>query len=216
VRLDPHHLGARHHHLAGDRVAEREDRVDHLALAVLHHAPLLGQVDQLAQLDLGGERPLPEAPAGRDHVADQDQQRGERAERPAQPAHQRGGRAAHRVRVLAADRARADAHHDEADHGHRAGRDQRGRPPGGERVDGHQRDERGGGQLAEQSQQQEQVEVADHVGGDDLQGAGAAHSLAGQLGGARRRDGGQGGVGHRHDAGQHDEPGREYQQLKVG
>ena len=63
VRLDPHHLGARHHHLAGDRVAEREDRVDHLALAVLDHAALLGQVDQLAQLDLGGERALAEAPA---------------------------------------------------------------------------------------------------------------------------------------------------------
>ena len=33
------------------------------ALAVLDHAALLGQVDQLAQLDLGGERALPEAPA---------------------------------------------------------------------------------------------------------------------------------------------------------
>ena len=54
-------VGARHHHLADDGVAELEDRVDHLALAVLDHAALLGQVDQLAQLDLGGERALPEA-----------------------------------------------------------------------------------------------------------------------------------------------------------
>ena len=34
-----------------------------LALAVLDDAALLGQVDQLAQLDLGGERALAEAAA---------------------------------------------------------------------------------------------------------------------------------------------------------
>ena len=57
-------------------------------------------------------KPLP----GRDRVADQDQQRGQRAERPAEPAHQRRGDAADRVGVLAADGARADADDDEADH----------------------------------------------------------------------------------------------------
>jgi hypothetical protein len=72
--LDPDHVGAGHHHLAGDGVAELEHRLDHLALAVLDHAALLGHVDQLAQLDLGGERALAEALAGRQRVAEQDQQ----------------------------------------------------------------------------------------------------------------------------------------------
>src|SRR3712207_8315582 len=55
-----------------------------------------------------GERPVAEAAAGRDHVADQDEQSGDGPEHPAQQpddarAGQRGG-----VGVLAAERARAD------------------------------------------------------------------------------------------------------------
>src|SRR3712207_7207340 len=62
-------VGARHHDLAGDGVAQLEHRVDHVALAGLDDAALLGHVDQLAQLDLGGERPVAEAAAeiGRAH-----------------------------------------------------------------------------------------------------------------------------------------------------
>ena len=56
------------------------------ALAGLDDAALLGHVDQLAQLDLGGERAVAEAAAGRDRVAEQDQQRGHRAEHPAERA----------------------------------------------------------------------------------------------------------------------------------
>ena len=67
----------------------------------------LGQVDQLAQLDLGGERPLAEAAARRDRVADQDQQRGQRPEA-RRPAAGSAPAVAQRrpVRVLAAERAR--------------------------------------------------------------------------------------------------------------
>ena len=61
VPLDEHHVGARHHHLADQGVAELEDRVDHPALGRLDHPRLLRQVDQLAQLGLGRERALAEA-----------------------------------------------------------------------------------------------------------------------------------------------------------
>ena len=61
--LDPDHVGARHHDLAGEGVAELEDGVDHLPLAALDHLALLGQVDQLAQLGLGRERAVAEAAA---------------------------------------------------------------------------------------------------------------------------------------------------------
>ena len=46
----------------------------------------LGQVDQLAQLGLGGERSFAEALAGRERVADQDQQPRQRAEHPRERA----------------------------------------------------------------------------------------------------------------------------------
>ena len=61
VALDVDDVGARHHHLARDRVAELEDVVDHLALAGLDQRRGLGEVDQLAQLGLRGERALAEA-----------------------------------------------------------------------------------------------------------------------------------------------------------
>ena len=78
VLLDPHHLGPRHHHLTNDGVAEIEDALQHLAFGFLHDAAAAGDVDQFAQFDVGGERALPEAAAGGDRVADQDQQRGDR------------------------------------------------------------------------------------------------------------------------------------------
>src|SRR4051794_12278689 len=60
--------------VADQRVAELEDRVDHLPLAGLDDAARLGQVDQLAQLGLGGERALAEAASGGQRVSQQDQQ----------------------------------------------------------------------------------------------------------------------------------------------
>ena len=61
--LDDQHVGARHHDLAHHGVAELEDRVDHLPLAGLDDRVLAGQVDQVAQLGLRGERAVPEAAA---------------------------------------------------------------------------------------------------------------------------------------------------------
>ena len=71
-----------------------------------HDAALLGHVDELAQLDLGGERPVAEAAAGGDRVADQDQQGRHRAEDAAEQPDDAGGGERRAVGVLAAERAR--------------------------------------------------------------------------------------------------------------
>ena len=92
VALDVDDVVARHHHLAGDGVAELEDGVDHLALAGLDQRRRLGEVDQLAQLGLGRERALAEALARRDRVADQDQQPGAAARGPRSRAASGAGR----------------------------------------------------------------------------------------------------------------------------
>ena len=92
VALHPHHVRAGHHHLADERVAQLEHRVDHLALGLVDDAAGAGHVDQLAQLHLGGERALAEALAGRHRVADQDQQLGQRAEQRRERPDRRGDR----------------------------------------------------------------------------------------------------------------------------
>ena len=115
VPLDEDQVGARHHHLAHEGVAELEDGVHHLALVVLDQRLLLGQVDQRAQLRLGGERALAEALARGERVAEQDQQLRQRAQDPGQ-RHQDVAAAVARVfSVLAADGARRDADADVAD-----------------------------------------------------------------------------------------------------
>ena len=109
------------------------------------------------------------------------EQRDERVQHPADPAHQRRRRAADRVRVLAPDRPRRHAHRHKADQRHRTGGDQRGPPAGAPGVHRDQRHQRGGGQLAEQPEQQQQVYVPHHVTGHGGQGGGAALPLAGHL-----------------------------------
>jgi hypothetical protein len=47
--------------------------MDHPPLAGLDHLAGLGQVDQLAQFGLGGERPVGETLAGGQGIADHDQ-----------------------------------------------------------------------------------------------------------------------------------------------
>jgi len=47
VLLDEDHVGARHHHLAGDRVAQVEDRVNHPAFAGFDLIPGLSEVHEL-------------------------------------------------------------------------------------------------------------------------------------------------------------------------
>ncbi len=80
VAFDPDHLGARHHHLAGGCVAEFEDRLDHSAFVGGDHAALLRQVDHFAQLDLGRERSVTEAPTRRQHVPQYHQQSADRGQ----------------------------------------------------------------------------------------------------------------------------------------
>ena len=41
-RLDPHHLCARHHHLADDGVPQVEDGLQHLSLGLVHHPAVSG------------------------------------------------------------------------------------------------------------------------------------------------------------------------------
>ena len=80
VAFDPDHLGARHHHLAGRCIAKFENGLDHPALVGGDHAALLGQVDDFAQLDLGRERPVAEAPTRGQHVAQYHQQSANRGQ----------------------------------------------------------------------------------------------------------------------------------------
>ena len=56
------HVGPRHHHLAGDGVAELDDALDQLALLVLDHLVVGGGLDDAEQLLLGDERALLQAP----------------------------------------------------------------------------------------------------------------------------------------------------------
>jgi hypothetical protein len=100
--------------------------VDHLALALVHYAALLGHVDQFAQLYLGRERALAEALAGGDRVAHEDQQLAQRAEHAAEDPDRRGGHQADGVRVLAAQGAWADADQHVRHHEHREARDHDG------------------------------------------------------------------------------------------
>ena len=59
---DDDHVRLRHHHLAGDGVAELDDALDQLALFVLDHLVLGGRLDDAQQLLLAHERPLLRGP----------------------------------------------------------------------------------------------------------------------------------------------------------
>src|SRR5581483_6459791 len=104
--------------LARDGVAQLEDGLDHLPLVVLDDPALLGDVDEFAQFDLGGERALTQPAARRDRVAEQREQSGQRVEHPADEADGPGTRERYTVEVLAAERARADADDGVADDDH--------------------------------------------------------------------------------------------------
>ena len=152
-----------HHHFAHDGVAELEDGVDHHPLAVLDELVLLGEIDQVAQLGLGRERSLAEALAGRQGVADQDQQLRQRAQHPSQRVDHPGSRQRDRARVLTPEGARRDADRDVGDDDHRRRGHERRLPhlvEDVERCDGHQD---GGEQLGGDTEQGEQVEVARRV-----------------------------------------------------
>ena len=73
--LDGHHVGARHHHLAHDGVAELEDRVDELALLALDGLLVGRDVGHRAEVLLGDERTLLQALAREHHVGEADEAR---------------------------------------------------------------------------------------------------------------------------------------------
>ncbi len=115
---------------------------------MLDDAASLGEVDQLAQFHLGRERAVPEALAGRDRIADEDQQRRQRSEDNGEQAGDSCGSQRDAVRVLAAQRSWADTDEDVADGGHhRAGYQDRG-PVGAEQRDQHDGDDHRREQLA--------------------------------------------------------------------
>ena len=78
VAFDEHHVGARHHHFAGKCLTELEDRVDHLALVILDQRTLLRQVDEVTQLRLTCERPVPETLARGQRISKQNEHLGQR------------------------------------------------------------------------------------------------------------------------------------------
>ena len=124
--IDADHIGARHHHLAGDGVTELEDRVDHLSLFGLDEVGFACQVDEFAQLGLGVERSVAVAAPGRHRVADGHQQVRQRAEQVAHPAHDRRERERETAGMLAAEGARRHTDdHERGDRQHRDGDQQR-------------------------------------------------------------------------------------------
>jgi hypothetical protein len=172
--LDEHHVRTRDHHLAHDRVAQLEDRVDHRAFLGLDQLALLREVDEVAQLGLGREGPLAEAAPRRDGVAEQDQQLRQRSEHAGHPDDERRARERDGVGMLAPEGARRDAdgdvRHDDEDE---CGQQQR-LPPRLDPVDEHGDHEDSGDELAGRPQQQQDVEVARGVRDDVRQLRGAA------------------------------------------
>ena len=122
--VDGHHVGARHHDLARDRVAQLEDGVDHLPLVGLDDRGLGGQVEQVAQLGLGLERAVAVALAGSHRVAERDEHPRDRPEDAAQPDGEGRRRQGHRVEVLPPQGARGDPGDDERHDGHDGDRDE--------------------------------------------------------------------------------------------
>ena len=74
IRVDRHHVGARDHHLTGQRVAQLEDPVDHPALLRLDDLTVRGHIDEIAQLRLALEGPIPKALARSHRIAEDDEQ----------------------------------------------------------------------------------------------------------------------------------------------
>ena len=128
IAFDPDHFGARHHHLPRRCVAQLEHRLDHSAFVVGHHAPLLSQVDDLSQLDLGGERAIAKTLARRQRIADQYEQSTHRKQQHRDHLQRKGSQQRDGVCVLSAHRARPDTDGHEANHHHDRGRSDQ--PPG--------------------------------------------------------------------------------------
>ncbi len=73
VGRDRHHVGAGHHDLTDDGVAELDDRLDELALLDLDHLGVGGGHREREQVALGDRRALAPAGARKQHVRDADE-----------------------------------------------------------------------------------------------------------------------------------------------
>jgi hypothetical protein len=191
--------------------------VDHRPLAGLDDVAGLGQVDQLTQLGLGGERSLAEAAARRDRVADQDQELRDRAEHLGEGDQHGGGHQRDPFGVLPAHRARCDAdHHERHGHHHQDGRGHG--PPATDHLFGdgvtaddqvghHHRDQDDRADLAEKPEEQRRVHVSRGVLNDRQQARGPGLALGGDLFGAGLREGRERCLGTAEEAGDDDEDG---------
>ena len=211
VGFDPHHLGARHHHLAGRRIAQLEHRLDHPAFVIGHHTALLRHVDHLAQLDLGGERSVTETASGRHRVAEQNQQPRNRAQQHRNHLQGNGGAQRDRVRVLTSQRARAhpDGHETRHHHDNRGNHQRRTKAhPRGEIADQeHRRQDLAGG-----AQQHHQVHVTRTLPDHHRKPHRTGPLLADQLVDTRRGHRVDGRIDSRERAAQADERDRRQQQ----
>ena len=217
VALDEDHLRARHHHLLREGVPELEDGVDHLALVILDEVVGLGQVDHLAKLGLRGEGALAVALARGDRVADEDEQRRQRAEDGGEEGGRPGGGHGDPLSVLASERARRyaddDVRGDDHDHHREQQRECRARAArGNQGIDAYVADEHGRGDGRHRRQEQQHVHMPRPVLQHPQQ---AVRSLVpvlarivdlGAADPADRRLGHrqQSGEPHQHDGGQHE------------
>ena len=189
--------------------------MDHLAFPGLDELALLGDVDELAQLGLGGERPVAVAGAGREQVADQHEQPGERAEHAREGDQDGRGDEPDAVGVLPTERARADPDGHEAECRHR--RDRRGDrpPPGSEEVEVDDGEQHGGARLGEHTQERRDRQRRGGILGDARERIGAAPALVAQLPGARPGDPRQGGLGRGERAAEEHEDERDDDELDL-
>ena len=169
-RLDRHHVGAGHHHLAHRRVAPLEDRVDQLAVDLLEHVELGRLVDHREQLLLRCERGGGAGAAGGHAVAEPDQHTGERTEDQSRCMDHRCRREQQPARMGPADAAGARADQHEGDAGHDHGRDEQHEPRVVDERRDREGDEHGRARLRKHPEEVDGVDVGAGVHGDREEG----------------------------------------------
>ena len=209
VRLDPHHVRARRHDLPRRGVPEFEDRLDHPRLVVGHHPALARHVDDLEEFDLRGEGAVAEPAAGRDGVADSDEQAHHGTQWDADHRERPRRRERERIGVLPAEGPRADARDDVGGHRHHDdGERDRARGRVDDLVEDVREQDRRGHQE-QRVQEDGDVDVAGPGGEHRGQARRAEARLLDHLLHPRDRDGAQRRVERREQPGQRDEQGRD-------
>ena len=158
IGLHADHVGAGHHDLPHDGVAELEDRVDEPALLPLDDLLLGGDVGHRADVLLGRVGPLLQAFAREEDVGHADQELRESPQRRevGQPVHGPGQAQRRSLRVLHGVGLGGHLGDDEEDHDLHHGADQDA--VAAEAPFGQDPDQRAGRQLADQQEQQDEVE----------------------------------------------------------